>query len=1203
MRAAHPELALKSIALVYEDLFDPAGLNKLDGEFLQYLERRDRVLYALYMHWRNEGLLGENLADVAHSDVLVRVAPHVSAFVARLFGIESEADAYKREVHARDVLWAFRRGFVKKVMAKLAAECTELPDVYTRIALGVVHELGGTAPDNERRVATAVLRVLAADDTARKAAKGGGAAWDDDLRSDIDACVRAAALNGAEATDKGRGTSAARFLSCLAAWVCSARDCGELADWMSLKEPRSYAGGELVHLRKRDSALGELVGLPEHIRERDGFALSDTRGSRERIEYEADYCMYCHERDKDSCAKGFRAKEGGYKKNALGVDLEGCPLGEKIGEMHVLRKDGDCIGALALITVDNPMCAGTGHRICNDCMKACIFQKQEPVNIPEVETASLTDVLSLPWGVEIYGLLTRWNPLNLKRPVPLPYNGKKALVVGLGPAGYTLAHHLSRDGFAVVAIDGLKLEPLPEAIVGTVAAPKPVRNWAALCEPLESRVVGGFGGVSEYGITVRWDKNFLGLLHLNVSRDPGVRLHGGVRFGGTVTIEDAWRLGFDHIAIAAGAGKPTLINMPNGLARGVRQASDFLMSLQLSGAFKADSLVNLQVELPAVVIGGGLTAIDTATELLAYYPVQVERTLVRVEALLASAGELAVWGGMDAEERRVTETHIAHARALRAERDLAARDERAPRIQDLLQLWGGVTLAYRRKLVESPAYRLNHEEVEKSLEEGVCYLEEVSPLEVLVDGDGHASALRVRRKDGTELDLPARAVCIAAGTRPNVTYAREWSGSLSMDARGQYFLSHVATLSDAGKVQLAPSSEPGAFFSSYVDDAGRTISFYGDNHPRYAGSVVRAMASAKDGAPYVSALFDVKNAGDPAEAGRFFDIVHDAFSARVVSVQRLAKGIVELVVYAPLAARNFQPGQFYRLQNFERVAPVWDGQPMVSEGLALTGAWTDPDKGLLGMIVLEMGGSADLVAHLQPGEPVVVMGPTGAPTVIPSGETVLLCGGGLGNAVLFSIARALKAAGSKVVYFAGYKNGEDLFKREEVEASTDQVIWATDAGAEIVPSRSGDVHVRGNIVQAMVQYARNELGVAGVPLHSVSRLIAIGSDRMMAAVKEARHGVLAPYLSKKHLAIGSINSPMQCMMKEICAQCLQRHTDPVTGAESFVFSCSDQDQDLDRVDFSFLRQRLRANSAQEKLTALWIAEKRRAAGVERTTLS
>jgi hypothetical protein len=175
-----------------------------------------------------------------------------------------------------------------------------------------------------------------------------------------------------------------------------------------------------------------------------------------------------------------------------------------------------------------------------------------------------------------------------------------------------------------------------------------------------------------------------------------------------------------------------------------------------------------------------------------------------------------------------------------------------------------------------------------------------------------------------------------------------------------------------------------------------------------------------------------------------------------------------------------------------------------------------------------------------------------------------------------------------VIYFAGYKKGEDLYKREEIEASTDQVIWSTDVGAEIAPERPQDSHFRGNIVQAMVAYANGELGTPLVPIHTVSRIIAIGSDRMMAAVKAARHGVLAPHLRPDHIGIASINSPMQCMMKEVCAQCLQKHVDPVTGREEFVFSCFNQDQEMDRVDFQNLNARLRQNTVQEKLSNLWL---------------
>jgi len=127
-----------------------------------------------------------------------------------------------------------------------------------------------------------------------------------------------------------------------------------------------------------------------------------------------------------------------------------------------------------------------------------------------------------------------------------------------------------------------------------------VRDVRTLYESLDDRVMAGFGGVAEYGITVRWDKNFLKLVRLLLERRAEFAMYGGVRFGGTVALEDALELGFDHVALAMGAGKPTVLDIPNGLARGVRAASDFLMALQLTGAAKADSIANMQLRLPVV---------------------------------------------------------------------------------------------------------------------------------------------------------------------------------------------------------------------------------------------------------------------------------------------------------------------------------------------------------------------------------------------------------------------------------------------------------------------------------------------------------------------------------------------------------------------------------------------------------------------------
>jgi NAD(P)H-flavin reductase len=293
-------------------------------------------------------------------------------------------------------------------------------------------------------------------------------------------------------------------------------------------------------------------------------------------------------------------------------------------------------------------------------------------------------------------------------------------------------------------------------------------------------------------------------------------------------------------------------------------------------------------------------------------------------------------------------------------------------------------------------------------------------------------------------------------------------------------------------------------------------------------------------------------------------------------------------VRAPKAARAFHPGQFYRLQNYESHAPKAAGTSLTMEGLALTGATVDREKGLLSTIVLEMGGSSDLCSILEPGEPVVLMGPTGTPTETPGGEHVVLVGGGLGNAVLLSIGTALRERGSKVLYFAGYKKPQDRYKVKEIEAAADCVVWCCDTAPGFTPSRPQDMAFVGNIVEAMLAYAAGRLGDQPIALPSADRLIVIGSDGMMNAVARARETSLKPHLKPGHHAIASINSPMQCMMKEICAQCLQVQKDPATGEETVVFSCFNQDQGLDRVDFAGLRQRLTQNSLEEKLTALWI---------------
>ena len=1172
MVASPPALRL-AFGLAFEDLYSVAGLARLDSEFMAWLARADAALAARLSAARaNPG----GLEYKAEAELLIAVAPHLDRFVAELFGIEEEWQDLFDGHHRLAPLFRVKRKFVqRRAMLKIKADAAA--------------QLDGDA---------LYAQVVSLVGDSRE----GG----DPIAFELAFAERVLAWQAEEASHGEELAVAEQF----AAWAAHTEEGRwRFRDGVLFKPPQRVDPMHLVPLQT-DASRGYSVHTLHHIRRREGFALTDPGTGLAGALDEANYCIWCHEQGKDSCSKGLIEKTPSpapgrpaigdpvvFKKSPFGVPLAGCPLEERISEFHKLKTEGWSVGALAMIVIDNPTVCATGHRICNDCMKSCIYQRQDPVDIPQAETRTLKDVLELPWGFEIYGLLTRWNALNLRRPLPLPETGKRVLIVGMGPAGFTLAHHLMNDGHTVAGIDGLKIEPLDASISGVkpdgARVPfEPIYGVEQLREPLDRRVMAGFGGVAEYGITVRWDKNFLKVARLLVERRAQFAMFGGVRFGGTIGAEDAFAMGFDHVALCAGAGKPTVLDLPHGLARGVRTASDFLMALQLTGAAREESIANLQVRLPIVVIGGGLTAIDTATESLAYYAVQVEKFLARYETLCRERSPGTVRNDWSAQETEAAEEWLTHALAIREERERAAHESRPARILELLQSWGGSTIAYRRRLIDSPSYTLNHEEVEKALEEGISFAENLTPVAIEVDESGRAKALRMRAHhtdeagavSEKEVELPARTILIAAGTQPNTVLAREEPAHFVLD--GKYFRAVDENGDPVKPERSAKPAKAQVLMSGIGPDT--FMSFFGDLHPSFFGNVVKAMGSAKQGFGAVSRVLQRRPARPAEDSRKFLAGLNAELRATVVRVDRLTPKIVEVIVHAPAAARRFHPGQFYRLQNFESLAAKPEGTRLAMEGLALTGAWVDKDKGLVSTIVLEMGGSSDLCALLKPGEPVILMGPTGTPTETPPGETVVLVGGGLGNAVLFSIGAAMRAAGSRVLYFAGYKKVADRYKVAEIEAAADEVVWCCDEAPGFQPTRAGDKAFVGNIVEAMAAHASGALGEAKVRMQEAGRIVAIGSDGMMAAVARARHGSLAPYVREAHVAIGSINSPMQCMMKEICAQCLQPQVDRATGRVKYVFSCFNQDQPLDAVDFPALRARLAQNSLQEKLTAQWI---------------
>ena len=621
-----------------EDLYRREGLLRLDTAFMTFLGQADAALQERLKFLR----AGQSpLPPKQESEFLINLAGHLDDFIAYLFGIESEVGALSARHFELAPLYSCKRLFVQR-----------------------------------KAVNTYKAEAAAAFDGVRLEAQL--AAWFDGRFSELEFSRHVGEWLKDEAANAGKIDAAMRY----AAWAAhTAEGQHKHHDGVLFKIPKKLDFQRLVPVQTRNED-GISVHTLSHVRRRHGFALTDSGTDLVGALNETSYCIWCHEQEKDSCSHGLKEKPASpdarpaFRKTAFGVPLAGCPLEERISEFQKLKTEGVTLGALAMIALDNPMVAATGHRICNDCMKSCIYQKQEPVNIPQAETRTLKDVLELPWGFEIYSLLTRWNPLNLRRPLPMPPSGRRVLIAGLGPAGFTLAHHLMNDGHAVVGIDGLKIEPLPAHIGGvdtrgTRVAFEPIYDVESLYESLDDRLMAGFGGVAEYGITVRWDKNFLKLIRLLLQRREQFALFGGVRFGGTLEVDDAFALGFDHVVLAAGAGRPTVLDIPNALAPGVRTASDFLMALQLTGAAKNDSIANMQLRLPVVVIGGGLTAVDTATESLAYYPLQVEKFLRRYETLCTEGDEEKVRAAWTAPERQIADEFLAHARAIRSERTKA----------------------------------------------------------------------------------------------------------------------------------------------------------------------------------------------------------------------------------------------------------------------------------------------------------------------------------------------------------------------------------------------------------------------------------------------------------------------------------------------------------------------------------------------------
>jgi len=318
-----------------------------------------------------------------------------------------------------------------------------------------------------------------------------------------------------------------------------------------------------------------------------------------------------------------------------------------------------------------------------------------------------------------------------------------------------------------------------------------------------------------------------------------------------------------------------------------------------------------------VVVGGGLTAIDTATESLAYYLVadrEVSDALRgRCRGFRRGRGGGAKMGTIRSAR---SPRNLAHSGAPVRKEPVGRRARgREARVVELLQHWGGVTIAYRRRPDRQPFLHLKPRGSGKRRSRKASpFSENLSPVAVDVDNYGAVRGIRFTRPSGLESSehwLPAHTVFVAAGTQPNTVLAREQAG-FSLD--GKYF---QACDEDGRPVETAARDlEARARRRSAIAPSRRDafVSFFGDLHPSYFGNVVKALGSARQGYPVVSRALARKSPQSKQAPAGFLRIA--------ASWRRFDEPAAAWIMYGDSASKVLQPGvRTARAETFAREAP------------------------------------------------------------------------------------------------------------------------------------------------------------------------------------------------------------------------------------------------------------------------------------------
>lgn len=157
----------------------------------------------------------------------------------------------------------------------------------------------------------------------------------------------------------------------------------------------------------------------------------------------------------------------------------------------------------------------------------------------------------------------------------------------------------------------------------------------------------------------------------------------------------------------------------------------------------------------------------------------------------------------------------------------------------------------------------------------------------------------------------------------------------------------------------------------------------------------------------------------------------------IIQTQLLSQDVKKFVIHAPIIARKRQPGQFVIIRTSE-----------TGERIPLTIVDSDPERGTITLIVQGIGKSTRQLHQLEAGATIRDMvGPLGNPSEIDTYGHVVVIGGGVGTAVSFPQAKALKAAGNEITVIIGARTKSLVILEDEMKAVADEVLICTDDGS------------------------------------------------------------------------------------------------------------------------------------------------------------